>query len=197
MADHATDDMAFTNLIKQILKDLVHQLSEVSRAIIQFFAHFLVEPKTEWDFQTKHDFYTHMETQDLRTLQGERVKSYEELQIANWLYENGIEYEYEPVYEHKITETGRRDYQPDFRLVESGIYIEHFGVRREKARDGSERLVTEFVLMTEERPILDVVAIDVRELAFGSGIPAGIDAIIPIEPHWKQRSSQAPLHEAV
>ena len=142
LADHATDDVAFTNLIKQILKDLAHQLSDVSRAIIQFFAHFLVEPKTEWDFKTKHDFYTHMETQDLRTLQGEKVKSYEELQIANWLYENGVEYEYEPVYEHKIAETGRRDYQPDFRLTESGIYIEHFGVRREKARDGSERLVT-------------------------------------------------------
>jgi 5-methylcytosine-specific restriction enzyme subunit McrC len=51
--------------------------------------------------------------------------------------------------------------------------------------------------MTEERPVLDVVAIDVRELAFGSGIPAGIDAMIPIEPHWKQRSSQAPVYEAV
>jgi DNA helicase-4 len=142
LADHATDDMAFTNLIKQILKDLVYRLSEVSKAIIQFFAHFLVEPKTEWDFKTKHDFYTHMESQDLRTLQGEKVKSYEELQIANWLYENGVDYEYEPVYEHKIAETGRRDYQPDFRLTESGIYIEHFGVRREKARDGSEQLIT-------------------------------------------------------
>ena len=142
LADHATDDMAFSNLIKQILKDLVYRLSEVSKAIIQFFAHFLVEPKTEWDFKTKHDFYTHMESQDLRTLQGEKVKSYEELQIANWLYENGLEYVYEPVYEHKVSEVGRRDYQPDFRLTESGIYIEHFGVRREKARDGSERLVT-------------------------------------------------------
>lgn len=142
LADHATDDMAFTNLIKQILKDLVYRLSEVSEAIIQFFAHFLVEPKTEWDFKTKHDFYTHMESQDLRTLQGEKVKSYEELQIANWLYENGVEYEYEPVYEHKIPEIGRRDYQPDFRLTESGIYIEHFGVRRQKKADGSERLIT-------------------------------------------------------
>lgn len=142
LADHATDDMAFTNLIKQILKDLVHQLSEVSKAIIQFFAHFLVEPKTEWDFKTKHDFYTHMEAHDLRTLQGERVKSYEELQIANWLYENGVEYEYEPVYERKVSEIGRRDYQPDFRLTESGIYIEHFGVRRQKEWDGRERLFT-------------------------------------------------------
>ncbi|WP_407925853.1 UvrD-helicase domain-containing protein [Alterinioella nitratireducens] len=142
LADHATDDMAFTNLIKQILKDLVHRLSDVSKAIIQWFAHFLVESKTEWDFKTKHEFYTHMESQDLRTLQGERVKSYEELQIANWLYENGIDYEYEPVYEHRIAETGRRDYQPDFRLIESGIYIEHFGVRRQKMADGSERLIT-------------------------------------------------------
>ncbi len=142
LADHATDDLAFTNLIKRILKDLVHRRSDVSAAIIQWFAHFLVEPKSEWDFKTKHEFYIHMETQDLRTLQGERVKSYEELQIANWLYENGVEYEYEPVYEHKIPETGRRDYQPDFRLTESGIYIEHFGVRREKMSDSSERLVT-------------------------------------------------------
>lgn len=150
LADHATDDLAFTNLIKQILKDLVQSLSEVSKAIIQFFAHFLVEPKTEWDFKTKHEFYTHMEQQDLRTLQGEKVKSYEELQIANWLYENGVEYEYEPVYEHKIPETGRRDYQPDFRLTESGIYIEHFGVRRQKMADGSEKLFTApFVDRTE------------------------------------------------
>lgn len=60
LADHATDDMAFSNLIKQILKDLVYRLSEVSKAIIQFFAHFLVEPKTEWDFKTKDPFAGHV-----------------------------------------------------------------------------------------------------------------------------------------
>jgi len=51
--------------------------------------------------------------------------------------------------------------------------------------------------MTEERPVLDVVAIDVRELAFGNGIPAGIDGMIPMERHWKQRSSQPPIYEAI
>jgi DNA helicase-4 len=116
LAEHANDDEAFSALIKQILKDLVQTNPEVSKAIIRWFAHFLVEPKPEWDFETKHAFYTHMEQQDLRTLQGEKVKSYEELQIANWLYLNGIEYAYEPVYEHKISDTGRRDYCPDFRL---------------------------------------------------------------------------------
>jgi DNA helicase-4 len=142
LADHATDDLAFTNLIKQILKDLVQTLTDVSRAIVEWFSHFLVEPKTEWDFKTKHAYYSHMEKQDLRTLQGEKVKSYEELQIANWLYENGIDYEYEPNYEHKIRQTGRRDYCPDFRLTESGVYIEHFGVRRQTLPDGTEQLIT-------------------------------------------------------
>ena len=65
------------------------------------------------------------------------------------------------------------------------------------SRDCPPGRITEFVLMTEERPIMEVVAIDVRELAFGSGIPAGIDAMIPIERHWKQRSSQARIYEAV
>ena len=142
LADHATDDLLFTNIIKQILKDLVHTHSEVSKAIIQWFAHFLVEPKDEWDFKTKHEFYSHLEKQDLRTLQGEKVKSYEELQIANWLYENGVEYEYEPDYEHKLAKSGRRDYCPDFRLTESGVYIEHFGVRRQRMSDGTDRLLT-------------------------------------------------------
>ncbi|MFB2533044.1 hypothetical protein ACEYYA_12815 [Paracoccus sp. p3-h83] len=57
--------------------------------------------------------------------------------------------------------------------------------------------ITEFVLMTEERPVLDVVAVDVREFAFGSGIPAGIDAMIPIERNWKQRTSKTPIYEAI
>jgi len=89
LADHAADDVAVSALIKQILKDLVHTLSEVSKALIECFAHFLIEPKTESDFDTKHGFYTHMEQQDLRTLEGDKVKSYDELQIANWLYEKG------------------------------------------------------------------------------------------------------------
>ena len=55
---------------------------------------------------------------------------------------NGIGYEYEPVYEHKLPAVGHKDYTPDFRLTESGVYIEHFGVRREKDRNGNEYLTT-------------------------------------------------------
>ena len=65
------------------------------------------------------------------------------------------------------------------------------------SRDCPPGRITQFVLMTEERPVLDVVAVDVRELAFGSGIPAGIDAMIPVERNWKQRTSTTPIYEAI
>jgi DNA helicase-4 len=142
LANHATDDKAYLALIKDILIALVRTATEVSRAIIGWFSYARLDAKSEWDFKKKHDYYKHLEKLDLRTLQGEQVKSLEELMIANWLYENGIEYEYEPNYEHKVSEGGYRDYCPDFRLVRSGVYIEHFGVRRQKKRDGTTELTT-------------------------------------------------------
>src|SRR5690606_25242899 len=39
--------------------------------------------------------------------------------------------------------------------------------------------VTEFLLMTQERPMLEVIAIDGRELAFSNRIPAVVAAMIP------------------
>lgn len=142
LADHAADDMAFLALIKAILRDLVLAATEIGHMIIGWFAHFFDDPREEWDFKTKHDWYVEVEKLDLRTLNGERVASFEELQIANWLYRNGIAYEYEPVYEHPLPGAGKRVYTPDFRLTESGVYLEHFGVRKQRQPDGTERLVT-------------------------------------------------------
>lgn len=142
LAAHATDDTAFLDLIRQILRDLMTKVAEVAGALISWFTEFLVEQKDDWDYKTKHDYYKQLEKLDLRTLQGEQVKSREELSIANWLYQNGIAYEYEPDYEHKVATGGRRSYTPDFRLTDSGVYLEHFGVRRARGPDGTERLVT-------------------------------------------------------
>lgn len=57
--------------------------------------------------------------------------------------------------------------------------------------------VAEFELMTEERPMLEVVAVDIRELAFGSGIPASIEGVIPSDWYWTQRSSLARVYEVI
>lgn len=142
LAAHATDEKAFLYLIKTILRDQVHSGNAVSKSIIRWFSYARAEQKDAWDFKTKHDYYQFIEKSDLRTLQGELVKSFEELMIANWLFENGIAYEYEPVYEHSVSESGYKKYCPDFRLIRSGIYIEHFGVRRRMKSDGTMELTT-------------------------------------------------------
>lgn len=64
----------------------------------------------------------------IRSLKGERVKSFEECEIANFLYLNGVSYEYENSYEHDTATPEKRQYQPDFYLPDARIYIEHFAL---------------------------------------------------------------------
>ena len=142
LAPTATDDKAFLSLMKEILRHIVATASAIAQTVIGWFAGFFDDFPTEWDFKTKHEWYAQIESRNLRTLQGETVNSFEELLIANWLFRNGIAYEYEPSYEHKLQKTRRRVYTPDFRLTESGVYIEHFGVRKKRGRDGKDELTT-------------------------------------------------------
>lgn len=142
LAPTATDDKAFLSLIRDILRYIVTKISEVAETVIGWFAGFFDDFPSPWDYKSAHDWYSEVESRNLRTLKGETVNSFEELLVANWLYRNGVAYEYEPTYEHKLTGTGRRVYTPDFRLSESGVYIEHFGVRKTWAADGTEQLTT-------------------------------------------------------
>lgn len=64
------------------------------------------------------------------TLQKEYVKSNEELVIANFLFVNGIHYEYERPYEICTSTSKKRQYMPDFYLTDYGIYLEHYGIDR-------------------------------------------------------------------
>jgi len=143
LASHAGDQKRYSDVIRRILRQLVGTDKKIANVIVDWFTQFPVECGSEWDYETRHAWYTHVESLNLRTLQGEKVRSYEEFLIGNWLYRNGIEYEYEPQYEHRLPNSGRRGYTPDFRLTESGIYLEHFGVRKERSLFGlPDRLVT-------------------------------------------------------
>lgn len=63
------------------------------------------------------------------TIQSEILRSAQEVEIANFLYLNGIDYEYEPLYKYDIT-FSRKPYTPDFRIWqgEKEAYLEHFGI---------------------------------------------------------------------
>jgi len=69
--------------------------------------------------------------QNYATLSGERVRSYAERDIANWLYDNGIPYQYDrPVH------WGKPIFRSDFYLPEQDAYLEvwEFSGRQQKER---------------------------------------------------------------
>lgn len=70
------------------------------------------------------------------TIQSEMMRSGQEVEIANFLYLNGIEYEYEPLYKYDIL-LSRKPYTPDFRITqgEKTAYIEHFGITEDGRND--------------------------------------------------------------
>lgn len=70
------------------------------------------------------------------TIQSEVMRSNQEVEIANFLYLNNIDYEYEPLYKYDIS-LSRKPYTPDF-LIHQGektAYLEHFGITQDGQND--------------------------------------------------------------
>lgn len=70
------------------------------------------------------------------TIQNEVLRSHQEVEIANFLYLNQIDYEYEPLYQYNIL-FAKKPYTPDFliRQDEKIAYIEHFGITQDGKND--------------------------------------------------------------
>ena len=120
--------------------------------LINFFAYYLLLPSDMKNFDSLGDMYEHEKSMDLETIKSkydkasfvdenkfknseakltlkqEKVKSLQEMEIANFLFLHGIRYEYEAKYPFQDDESNRRVYRPDFYLPDYDIYLEHFGV---------------------------------------------------------------------
>ena len=70
------------------------------------------------------------------TIQNEVLRSQQEVEIANLLYLNNIEYEYEPAYPFYIPNSNKL-YTPDFVIFQGDkkAYLEHFGITEEGKND--------------------------------------------------------------
>ena len=95
----------------------------------KFFTIFEVPHLDEHkDFKTLSEYSRWVRTNNsLLTLNGEKVKSYGELLIANFLFINGVSYVYESEYFHTLNIRAERFYRPDFYLPSCGCFIEYFG----------------------------------------------------------------------
>ncbi len=138
-----TNENTIGKIIKTYLEEELIEQPEALKAFVEYVACFMNIPEEhdsydslgeKLDTEKGIDFETlqskcapeplnKVAKASLDSMQGERVKSIEELTIANFLYLNGIEYEYEKQYPY-----GDVVYQPDFYLNDYDIYLEHFGV---------------------------------------------------------------------
>ena len=123
----AEDEKALFDLLKDIIADLVASL-KFSKVILRWFQEFFAPYRSEHEFKTQGEYWNYIRANEIRSLKGEKVKSFEECVIANFLYLNGVPYEYESSYKHETATPDRRQYHPDFFLPDAGIYIEHFAL---------------------------------------------------------------------
>lgn len=137
-----TNENTLSNVVKEYLTKEIFNNAEALEAYIVYVACYMNIPEEHESYNSlgeKLDTEKGVDFQTLKskcepelnkvakakldTIQGEKVKSVEELTIANFLYLNGIEYEYEIPYPY-----GDKMYRPDFYLKDFDIYLEHFGV---------------------------------------------------------------------
>ncbi len=127
-----------SDTVKKYLKTEISKYPNQVNSLVQFIACYSNIPEDYDSFQSageRFDYYKgSVDYETLRskvhnaggvrqTLAGERVRSVEELMIANFLYLNGVKYEYEKKYPYSSFA-----YYPDFYLTDYGIWLEHFGV---------------------------------------------------------------------
>ena len=123
----ATDDTHRSQQIDRILGDLIGDAAD-ARKMLDFVAYHGQPYRSPFEFADLSAYHDYTRSIELRTLNGDLVKSHEELVIANFLARKGVKVKYEAPYPVETADSRHRQYQPDFYLPDYDIYIEHFAL---------------------------------------------------------------------
>jgi len=139
------------NVINNYLKVNILENPELVDKLILFFGSYFDAPYEGSDL---NDFFNYISKADFSTIRGnideysekiinertgkcqtiarETLRSVQEVQIANFLFLNGIEYTYEKPYPFSIA-ASYKVYTPDFTITQGDkvTYIEHFGITQD------------------------------------------------------------------
>lgn len=124
------------NIFASLFKDYKY-----ANNVIRFITEFRIETRDVNDFKSHGEYINYLKDNNIRTYKTSEVvingkktlmrdycKSLEEVQIANYLFLNSVNYKYEDPYKHKTSDSVYAQYKPDFYLPDYDIYIEHFGL---------------------------------------------------------------------
>ncbi len=123
----------YSDNFNQFVKDTIGKLATEDKTYFAKMCSYLVfysNDKSEFEFTNDDEYREYLRANPPTTLKGETVKSYGEMQIANFLLVNGINYEYESMYKFDTATEEYSQYKPDFYLPDDDLYIEYFGVDR-------------------------------------------------------------------
>ena len=147
-SDIAPEDYIYT-CIREYISNFIKNDSKKSENFVKLYSLYLhnhdaelkdfgdaIELLKGYDFTTLKSKTQNINIQNLeyykkddkQTLKLEKVKSMQELTIANYMFIHGINYEYEAKYKYDTSEKHHKQYHPDFYLVDYDIYLEHFGI---------------------------------------------------------------------
>ena len=136
------------DVINNYLKNDVLREPEMVNKLILFFGSYFDAPyegddlNAFFNYISKADFssmrsnmneyvetITNKRTGKAITINYESLRSAQEVQIANFLYLNKVDYEYEKIYPYSFRKS-YKPYTPDFTIKQGDrtIYIEHFGI---------------------------------------------------------------------
>ncbi|MCY4654770.1 MAG: UvrD-helicase domain-containing protein [Dehalococcoidia bacterium] len=114
---------AFDGILKALLRD-----PGQAREVLEFIANHQASYRSAFTFKTPAEYDEYVRQVEIRALSGDRVRSFEELLIANHLTEYGVRFRYERNYPVETADRQHSQYRPDFYLPEHDIYIEHFAL---------------------------------------------------------------------
>ena len=119
---------------RNAIGEIMHEMLASSRyrdLLVNLLAFYRNQYQSPFDFKSTEEYYRYVRSTERRTLSGVRVKSLEEVQVANLLSLRGVEFEYEKPYQVDTASAQYQQYRPDFYLPRENIYIEHFALDEE------------------------------------------------------------------
>lgn len=139
------------NIILEMLAKTLFDNKQLMKNLVLFMGYYFDLPEEFFNFKTLNEYHlyksaadyetlksglgeyvqkaAHSRSKSVKTLTGEFLRSMQEVQIANFLFLNGIDYAYEKPYPYPIR-GARKKYTPDF-FISQGVneaYIEHYGL---------------------------------------------------------------------
>jgi DNA helicase-4 len=120
-----------SKIIREAAEKLSVQNREFAIRLLAFAADLKqADEKQQHDFPTAQQYYEYLRNQEYETLNLTRVKSLAEREIGNFLFLNGVEFEYEAKATWAQRSMDFRDYHPDFFLPDYDLWIEHWAIDR-------------------------------------------------------------------